>query len=83
MKKVINSIRENPNLEITSRNFGMLLYNMAKSEVDDIVIVDLIETQMVRLKGRMLPRHKFGAFYGALCLNYKPYIISFLEEEFL
>ena len=31
----------------------------------------------------MLPRHAFGAFYGALVLNYPSIVVNFAEEQFL
>lgn len=44
---------------------------------------ELVATQLVKLKGRFVPRHAFGSFYGALRLNYPAYIITILEEEIL
>ena len=83
MDEVINHIKNDPTMQISSRNLGFQLYNLAKENKDHETLRSVISTQFMRLSGRMLPRHAFGAFYGALVLNYPSIVVNFCEEQFL
>lgn len=82
LQEMVDELLLRQDKEVHFKGIGMMLYNMAKTDFREPMIMRRFESNLFKYKDQFTHRLAFGAYFGLLRMSHPNfYMLEFLEKE--